>query len=293
MKEKFFRFITKNAALVALFVFWGGLVVGERAFPQIEEKTDAYFEKSITQAATVFAAARGINGVISVLQESTVSGAPGGIGMEIAAGQVLDPVDDVIERLSDVLFTSVVSLGIQKIVYEIVGDAALALAAILLAGTFVLNLFFRRKNPCAADTFLKRSILLLLLVRVALPLTALLADFAETYFFSPKIVAAQRQFDIWNTGTPFEFDPKFSENDGFWNKLEKTRQATVKTLAVAKEKLSAFAENSGRLITISLELAGLYIALFIIQVLFLPLAVFWLLTRVASGFFPNRNCPGN
>lgn len=289
MKEKFFRFITKNAALVALFVFLCALVVGEKAFPQIEERTDAYFEKSITQAATVFAAARGINGVISVLQESTISGSPGGIGMEIAAGQILDPVDDVIERLSDILFTTVVSLGIQKIVYEIVGETAIVLAAVLLAGTAGLNIFCRNKKLRSADALLKKSILLLLFIRAALPFTALLADAAETYFFSPKIIAAQRQFDIWDAGMPFEFDPKFSEDDSFWVKLEKMRQATVKTVAATKERLSVFAENSGTLIATSLELAGLYIALFMVQVLFLPFAVFWLLLRIACGFFPNRN----
>ena len=201
MKSKFFRFLTKNAAFVALFVFLGALVIGEKAFPEIEEKTDAYFTETVSEAATVFATARVINGGISVIKDSTVTVTPFGLGTEIALGQVLDPLDDVIERLSDILFTVVVSLGIQKAVYEIIGATAVYGIGALLMLSLLLALCFKNEKLRAWSVFLKKAALLLLFVRVALPFTALLSETVETHFFAPKIAACQARLSVFEAET--------------------------------------------------------------------------------------------
>lgn len=285
MREKLSAILSKNAALAALFVFLCALFLTERAFPQIEEKADAYFKESITQAATVFATARAINGAISVIKESSVSGTPGGVGIDIAAGQVLDPVDDVIERLSDILFTTIISLGIQKIVYELIGEIAFACVGILLAGTLVSGFFSNNAKWRAANLFMKKAALLILLVRMALPCTALLADFAETHFFAPRIAEAQGKLELLSTGEPVEFKIDFTEDDGFLDKIDKAWAATKHTFESTKEMLVTFKENMGTIVETSLDIAGLYIALFIVQVIFLPIAAFLLMAKLTRGLF--------
>ena len=61
-----------------------------------------------------YAAAKGINAVILVIQESELQVEPGGIAVTIAVGEVLDPVNDMIERFSWIMLVSLLSLGIQK-----------------------------------------------------------------------------------------------------------------------------------------------------------------------------------
>lgn len=277
MKEKFFRFIAKNAAFVALFAFLCALIVGEKAFPQIDEKTDAYFSETVTEAATVFATARLINGGISVVKESTVTVTPFGLGTEIALGQILDPVDDVIERLSDVLFTVIVSLGIQKAVYEIIGATAIYGIGALLAGSLLIALCFKNKKLRAWSVFLKKAALLLLLVRVALPCTALMSDAIETHFFAPKIAACQERLAVFEAETKISI----SDRDSFWDKAGKMKDEF-------RAKMEVYWENAMNIVEVALEIAGHYIALFLVQVIFLPLGIFWVLIKITNRFFKRE-----
>lgn len=279
MKSKFFRFLTKNAAFVALFVFLSALIVGERFFPQIDEKTDAYFSETVSEAATVFATARVINGGISVIKESTVTVTPFGLGTEIALGQVLDPLDDVIERLSDILFTVIVSLGIQKAVYEIIGATAVYGIAALLVLSLLLALCFKNERLRAWSVFLKKAALLLLFVRVALPCTALISEAVETHFFAPKIAACQAKLDVFGTETQI----RISDRDSFWDKAGKLKDEF-------RAKMEIYWENAMEMVDVSLEIAGHYIALFFVQVIFIPLGMFWLLVKITNRFF-SREIP--
>lgn len=274
MKSKFFRFLTKNAAFVALFVFLGALVIGEKAFPEIEEKTDAYFTETVSEAATVFATARVINGGISVIKDSTVTVTPFGLGTEIALGQVLDPLDDVIERLSDILFTVIVSLGIQKAVYEIIGATAVYGIGALLMLSLLLALCFKNEKLRAWSVFLKKAALLLLFVRVALPFTALLSETVETHFFAPKIAACQARLSVFEAETKI----RVTEQDSLWDKAGKMKEQL-------QEKMKLYWENAMDMVEVSLEIAGHYIALFLVQVIFIPLGMFWLLVKITNRFF--------
>lgn len=285
MREKLFKLLSKNAAFAALFAFLCLLFLVERAFPQIEEKADAYFEDSITQAATVFATARVINGAISVVEESSVSGAPGGVGIDIAAGQILDPIDDVIERLSDILFTTIISLGIQKIVYEIFGEIALVGAFFLLTGSLLCGALSKHPKWKTFNLFLKKAALLLLLVRMALPCTALIANAVETHFFAPKIAEAQQRFAVLDSGDSVTFEFDFSDDDGFFDKINKAWDRSKETFESAQKKLGIYLKNAGMIVSTSLDIAALYIALFIVQVIFLPMAAFYLMVKMTNGLF--------
>ncbi len=280
MKSKFFRFLTKNAAFVALFVFLGVLVVGEKAFPEIEEKTDVYFTETVSEAATVFATARVINGGISVIKDSTVTVTPFGVGTEIALGQVLDPLDDVIERLSDILFTVIVSLGIQKAVYEIIGATAVYGITALLALSLLLAFCFKNEKLRAWSVFLKKAALLLLFVRVALPCTALISEVVETHFFAPKIAACQARLSVFEAETKI----RVAEQDSFWDKAGKMKEQF-------REAMTVYWKNAMDMVEVSLEMAGHYIALFLVQVIFIPLGMFWLLVKITNRLF-STSLPG-
>ncbi|MGN0834568.1 MAG: hypothetical protein ACI4QA_01900 [Candidatus Spyradosoma sp.] len=287
MKQKLFRIFAKNAAFVALFAFFCTLLVAEKAFPQIDEKTDAYFSETMTEAAVAFGTARALNGAISVVKESSVSAEPMGVGVNLALGQVLDPLDDVVERLSDVLFTTIVALSIQKIVYELVGAVALGAVAVLLVGAFVAAFFSRRERARDFAAWLRKAALVLMLVRVALPCTALISDAVETRFFAPRLAECRERLQVWRVETPnWEFE--FSEEDDIWKRIKKTSAKTKEIAVSTGDALATLVENAGEIVAVSLEIAGLYVALFIVQVLFLPLGACFLVVKTANRLFASR-----
>lgn len=279
--------ISKNAALVALFAFLAALFCVEKAFPQIEEKSDAYFSETVREAGIAFASARALNAVISVVKDSSVSAAPAGIGVELAIGQALDPLDDVIERLSDILFTTIVALSIQKIVYEIVGNVALIAVAVSLLGACAATAFSSRERVRALADWLKKAAFILLLVRVALPGTALLSELVETQYFAPRIAECREKLRIQGVSLP-AFDVEFSEEDGVWARIEKMGAQTKNVVVASKDALGRLVDCAEEFVAASLNIAGLYIALFCIQVIFLPLGAFFIIVKSANRLFASR-----
>jgi hypothetical protein len=55
---------------------------------------------------TVYAIARGLNAVISAAQGTELSIEPMGVGLTLTPGEILDPLNDLIEQFSSVLLPS-------------------------------------------------------------------------------------------------------------------------------------------------------------------------------------------
>ena len=100
---------------VASHFSWINRAIEKSFLGEFDKVAEGYLDESLKRAAYTFAVARGINGVISVIQDTSVSVSPAGVGVDLAAGQILDPVNDLVERFSWVMLVSATSLGIQKI----------------------------------------------------------------------------------------------------------------------------------------------------------------------------------
>lgn len=96
------------------------LVIGGVAISgAVDEVSKDYAEQALKRALTTFAIARTLNGVISVAQGTEVAIEPGGVGVIMTPGQLLDPVNDLVERFSSVLLVAASSLGLQLVLLEI------------------------------------------------------------------------------------------------------------------------------------------------------------------------------
>ena len=94
-------------------------VFESRIFKSADELGVEYVDDAFNRALVSFALARTTNAIISVIQDSEIDIAPAGIGVTIAIGEALDPINDMIERFSWVMLVSLVSLGMQKMLIEI------------------------------------------------------------------------------------------------------------------------------------------------------------------------------
>ena len=78
-----------------------------------------FADDALKRALATFAVARTLNGVISVAQGTEVAVEPGGVGVVMTPGQILDPVNDLVERFSSVMLVAASSLGLQIVLLEI------------------------------------------------------------------------------------------------------------------------------------------------------------------------------
>ena len=70
-----------------------------------------YTETGFKRALVTFASARAINGLISVAQGTEVAVQPAGVGAVFTPGEILDPVNDLVEQFSPVMLFSAAGIG--------------------------------------------------------------------------------------------------------------------------------------------------------------------------------------
>ena len=150
------------------------LLVALSWWPALDRFATGTVDAALTRALAAFAVARGINGAISVAQSAEVSLEPGGVGVSLAPGEVLDPVNDLVEQFSTLMLTASASLGLQKL---LVGASVwlpikVALSAAALAW---LALEWSGRGG-GALRWVRLGALFLLALRLAVPLSALASE---------------------------------------------------------------------------------------------------------------------
>ena len=86
-----------------------------------DDTSDDYADQALKRALVTFAVARTLNGVISVAQGTEVAVEPAGVGVVFTFGQILDPINDLVERFSTVMLVATSSLGLQNVLLDITG----------------------------------------------------------------------------------------------------------------------------------------------------------------------------
>lgn len=265
----------KRTALIALVsaLFFAASFI---KIPVADTLADDYFSESIQAATIAYATTRGVNAVVSVVKESHLELAPAGVGISIAAGQILDPIDDMAERLSSVLVAAIGSLGIQKIGFEISSIISFkAIAAILLLTIPLIWL-----SNAAMEPLLQLAIklcLILLLLRFMLPTSALISDSIYSNWLQPGIEESMQKLSIISDSYNDMSSMQPEQEQGFFSsmtaggadKIEKTREAFMKMV-----------ENAENIISSLLNLMTAYLTIFVVQVLLLPLFMLWMLAAL-------------
>jgi hypothetical protein len=161
-------------------------IAGEIRVPVLDTTTDAYFQEAITKAGLAYATTRVVNASISVVKESYLQLEPAGVGLSLAVGQTLDPIDDMTERLSNVLVTAITSLGVQKLAHAMGISLIPRILALLLVLLSAL-VWIPQERLGALQRLLVRLALLVTVARFCLPMAALANGYLDSHYFAQEI----------------------------------------------------------------------------------------------------------
>jgi hypothetical protein len=258
-------------------------------FPVVDATTDTYFREAITKAGVAYATCRVVNATVSVVKASHIQLEPAGIGISLAAGQVLDPIDDMTERLSDVLVTAITSLGVQKLAHDIFVSLAPPVLAVFVLALSIL-VWFSTARIAHLKTITVKIVIVIAIARICLPLSSVANGFIYTHFFADQVEAANAQLSLVSA----EFDKL---NDFSLPAVDGLMKTIENSAALLKQKTSEFTAaietlvaNMGETIENLLRLTFIFVAVFLIQVVMLPLLTFWFLVNVTHALF-QYNAP--
>lgn len=266
-------------SLLILLLSTGLYLASFVEIPVVDRQSDAYFAGTLKSATLAYATTRGVNAVVSVLKESEVQVSPAGVGLTIAAGQILDPIDDMTERLSSVIVMAIVSLGIQKIGFELGAAFSFKLVAALIL-LFIPALWLNLRAPNPMLRLAVRFCYFLLVLRFLLPASSLVNDYLYDNLFKAKIEESVKSLSVISSDYKEMSTMEPEGERGFFSSLT---GAVGTRIEKTKQAFSRVLENAEGVITSLLSLTTLYVALFIIQVLFIPLGMLWLLTNLARS----------
>ncbi|BBO67427.1 hypothetical protein DSCA_13570 [Desulfosarcina alkanivorans] len=262
-----------------LLFFTSGLTL-----PVIDATTDDYFHESITKVGVAYATVRVLNASVSIVKESSLQLEPAGVGVSLAVGQALDPIDDMTERLSGVLVTAITSLGVQKLAYEISVSLAPPVLSVCLLALSVL-IWFDNGKLASLQNLTMRILFLILIVRFCLPLSSVANGFVHQHYFVDQISAANNELAVGSVELDKLKDFSLPEIDGVIGTIENSASFLNRKSIALKNALVDTVSNMGATIENLLTLTFLYVGFFLIQIVILPLLSFWLLVKTVNALF--------
>lgn len=169
-------------------------------FPALDKAAERYLSEAITDNLVIYATARSINGIISVIQSVELSVSLGaGVGVHL--GEILDPLNDLIERFSGFVLYGLAGLGLQKMVLVATSGIVMkVLTTLALIAAFVWWLW-RQHRPVASREdvlggWLLRSVLLLLLVRFAFVIEVGVIRLMDAAYFDARTQEAHSALQL-------------------------------------------------------------------------------------------------
>lgn len=256
----------------------------------LDAYAESYTEQGLSRALVTFAVSRSLNGVISVVQGTEVAVSPAGIGLNFAPGQILDPINDLIERFSWVVLASGTSLGIQRLLLEITSSTGVTwlLSALLLMTIISLWLPKVTKDDYASlITLLSKGFLLIIFLRFSIPVIAianevLYLNFSEQTYQQAQVSLESSASNLQNStedssASATADENATSDNMDFIGKVEEWFDRSDKSFDF-EEQVAALKSEADN---ISQQVINM-IVVFVMQTLILPLFFLWLMVRVAK-----------
>lgn len=160
-------------------------------FSPLDLPAEERIDEGLKRALISFASARTLNAVISMAQGTETAVQPFGIGVNLAPGQLLDPINDLVEKFSDLMLAASVAFGVQKLLIEVGSywPVSLLLSILCLSWAFL----YLRSQP--VPSWLSKALVILLMSRFAIPLVILGTDLIFEKFMVTEYTNSQQSID--------------------------------------------------------------------------------------------------
>ena len=266
----FFKPIITVLSLCFLAALW---------FSPFDQISNKIVDDSLKEAVIVFGVAKALNAAISIAQGTEITAIP---GLIIAIGEALDPLNDLVEQFSWIMLASITSLGIQKILSNIiVGDIY---SIILVCSILIFNiwLYLRFKQDGKARGLYMRFVAILIFLRIAIPLMSVANIYIYEHYVKQDYNIEKTQMAVTQASHEINAinSPTVSINKGFWDSVSEKFDSTY-----YKQKLSQYesiAENA------SDNILNLMVA-FIFKTIVFPLIFLFLLYKIVTSLIRFEN----
>lgn len=292
------QFMQRAFLVVTVFI-----MVACSWLPSLDSAANKQVDAGMKRALISFASARALNAVISVAQGTEVALEPGGLGAVFTPGQILDPVNDLVEQFSNLMLVASVAFGIQKLLISIGGYSTVSLVLSITAFVWAL-IYLRHKSSPA---WLSRILVVLLMIRFAVPVVTIGSEMMFQKIMATGYQSSQQAIDsasgdlgklnppaVEPTAEPGIFDSMksiLSQDSSMTSRLKQLKELAAKSSENISARLSQVTNVGTRvdhlkqLAEQSTENIINLMAIFVLQTLVIPLLLIWVLYGVVRRTF--------
>ena len=217
--------------VIAATIAWSGL---------LEDFSEDYVNRAFAGAGLIYATARGINGLVSVLQGTELDV----VFVTVAIGEALDPINDLIERFSDFILVALGSLALQKILLGLVSHTLFnTLLTALAAG--VAYTLLRRDRSLYKPLF--QAFLVTAFLRFSLGLVVLANNWVDSTFLQEQDQQRHAAMESFQgelreastlAGASDSFEAQIEDSRQQLNRLESRRLRNAQSLDEVQRELA-------------------------------------------------------
>ncbi len=255
--------------------------------PFVDQRAEADYEKLFQRALITFALARTINGVISVVQGTEVALQPAGVGVTLTPGEILDPVNDLVERFSWIMMGATISLGIQNVLLDVSAWWVIQLLLSGLSAWLLVRVWYPGGQHASGvrKVLLVRVLLLLLFLRFAVPVMLIANDllyqqFLEQRYQQSTEVIALAGKELEQLQEESKPEDVHEDDRGVLDSIANAWSRTVDTVDLSG-RLERMQQHAGEVIEHLVQLS----VVFILQTGLLPVAFLWVFLEVLKRLF--------
>lgn len=219
----------------------------------LESNIGQQLTSMLTVTLSVYAVLRGLNAVISMAQGTELAIEPMGVGVTLAPGELLDPLNDMIEQVSSVLLVASASIGIQKIILDL-SDIEI-FRWVLVAISIIAMVFVAIKSISATkQKSIIRLIFILTILRLIVPTMVLTSNLMQSWLESERqqsiavLISTENEVRVLNKATASDQDAgwfqslssKLNLTNIFSSIKSKTDNAVMATVYILAEFVLVF-----------------------------------------------------
>ena len=176
------RALAITAALLIAVCAWA---------PAIQDMANSQVDAGLKRSLITYASARALNAVISVVQGTELSVQPLGVGVTLTLGQILDPINDLVEQFSSLMLVASVAFGIQKVLLVVGAHWMISTLVTGFAVAWAALKWWDNSPP-----WMTRVMLVLLMIRFAIPLVTIGSDLVFQHVMAKDYGESQRVLDM-------------------------------------------------------------------------------------------------
>ena len=253
--------------------------------PTADTLGSSHVDDAFGRALIGFALARGLNGVISVAQGTEVAIQPAGVGVNFTPGEILDPINDLVERFSWIMMLASSSLGVQKILLSMSAWQGLVVVLVVAGLLWLGSLWWT--TPAWLGRAFGRVFVFLLILRFMMPAVAVANGWVYQTFLERDYAEASESLASARDDIGAINDKLLREPDDIEPGLLDRARSLYRSIADSVDVNRRMEQYRAASETISENTIRL-IVVFLMQTIVFPLLFLWIILGIVKRLTRRR-----